>query len=237
MPIFQVNRALSVGALAFFLACAPSGASRQASESAATARAETASVATNAPAAQDPAVTKADLARIQGSEKAPLWVIIVSDFQCPYCKQWHDQTYPALRDQYVRTGKIRAAYVNFPLGQHAQAMPTAEAAMCAGAQGKFWEMHDAIFATQSKWAAAPAPAAIYDSLARATGIDLKEWRDCMTSGKMKPLIKADRDRASAAGARSTPSLLIGDRIFVGAAPIEDLRGAIDSALASISSTR
>src|ERR1700674_2022472 len=61
----------------------------------------------------------------------PGWVIEVTVFQCPYCKQWHDQTYPAFRDQYVNTGKVRLAYVNFPLAIHAQAWPAAESAMCA----------------------------------------------------------------------------------------------------------
>ncbi|HEY3134160.1 MAG TPA: thioredoxin domain-containing protein, partial [Gemmatimonadaceae bacterium] len=70
----------------------------------------------------DSNITRADLARIQGSSSAPVWVIEVSDFQCPFCKQWHDQTYPLLRDQYVKTGKVRLAYVNFPLAIHAHAM-------------------------------------------------------------------------------------------------------------------
>jgi protein-disulfide isomerase len=160
-------------------------------------------------------------------------VIEVSDFQCPYCKQWHDQTYAAFRDQYVKTGKVRLAYVNFPLDSHVFAWPAAESAMCAGAQGKFWPMHDALFATQNHWEATSSPAPVFDSLAKAVGLDIKRWHDCVSSGIMKPLIAADHDRASRAGAAATPSFMIGDKILEGAQPIEELRKAIDSAQVKI----
>ena len=113
----QVNRIRDVALLSLALACTPASSKRQSPESTAVTRADTASVAA-ARAPTDSNITRADLARIQGSATAPLWVIEVSDFQCPYCKQWHDQTYPMLRDQYVKTGKIRLAYVNFPLAIH-----------------------------------------------------------------------------------------------------------------------
>jgi len=236
MILFQVNRVRSLAALALAVACAPSGTSKQGTETTTVTRPQTATVAAPAapaaaaPAPQDSNITRADLARIQGNTDAPVWVIVVSDFQCPYCKQWHHETYPALRDEFVKTGKVRVAYVNFPLAQHAQAWPSAEAAMCAGAQGKFWQMHDAIFRTQEKWASAPSPAAVFDSLARSTGVDLARWRQCVESGVMKPLIQADHDRAQSAGARSTPSFLIGDQILAGAHPVDGFRRAIDSAL-------
>jgi protein-disulfide isomerase len=225
----QVNRTAALGALALSLACAPAGGSRQSGESTGVTRAETAPVATR-PAPTDSNITRADLARIQGSPSAPLWVIEVSDFQCPYCKQWHDQTYNAFVDQYVKTGKVRLAYVNFPLQSHVHAWPAAEAAMCAGAQGKFWAMHDALFTTQARWEELPSPAAVFDSLARSNGVEMRSWRDCVSTGRMKSLIAADQDRASRAGANATPSFMIGDKILAGAQPIEALRIVIDSAL-------
>src|SRR5688500_17464643 len=149
---FQVNRVPALGILALALACVPANGAKQSAESSATTRSDTAPISPAVNAAPDSDVVKADLARIQGSPTAPVWVIEVSDFQCPYCKQWHEQTYPKLRDEFVRTGKVRLAYINFPLAQHGNAQPAAEAAMCAGAQGKFWEMHDALFTNQAKWA-------------------------------------------------------------------------------------
>ena len=217
------------------LACTPANGSKQ-TDSRTTTRTDTATVPAAVVQPADSDAIKADLARIQGSPTAPVWVIEVSDFQCPFCKQWHDQTYKKLRDEFVKTGKVRLAYVNFPLGQHAHAGPAAEGAMCAGAQGKFWEMHDALFTTQEKWASLPSSAAYFESLARTTGVDLPRWRQCVQSGKMRPWIQADHDRAERAGAASTPSFMIGDQILVGAQPIENLRSAIDSALAKTRKT-
>jgi protein-disulfide isomerase len=231
----QHNRISTVSALALSLACAPAGGSRHGAETTAVTRSETATVASR-PAPQDSSLTRADLSRIQGSQTAPLWVIEVSDFQCPYCKQWHDQTYTAFRDQYVKTGKVRLAYVNFPLASHTYAWPAAEAAMCAAAQGRFWPMHDALFATQARWEAMNPPTAVFDSLAQATGVEMARWRECVSSGKMKPLIQADRDRASRAGVDATPSFLIGDKILAGAQPIEEIRKAIDSAMVKAKKT-
>jgi protein-disulfide isomerase len=232
--------------LALALGCAPANSSKQAAESTTTVRTDTSTVAAAtatataaavpAAAAKDSDGVRADLARIQGSPNAPVWVIEVSDFQCPFCKQWHDQTYQKLRDEFVKTGKVRLAYINFPLNQHINAWPAAETAMCAGAQGKFWEMHDALFVNQTKWEQLRSPAAYFDSLARATGLNVTRWQQCVQSGKMKPWIQADHDRAEAAGAESTPTFIIGDMRLTGAQPIENLRSAIDSALAKTKKT-
>src|SRR6266513_638137 len=113
----QVNRLAAVATVALSLACAPAS-SKQGAESGGTTLKDTTRVS-SAPAAKDSDGVKADLARIQGSPDAPVWVIEVSDFQCPFCKQWHDETYPALRDEFVRTGKVRLAYVTFSLAIHA----------------------------------------------------------------------------------------------------------------------
>jgi protein-disulfide isomerase len=226
----QVNRVRALGILTLVVGCARANGTQQSAESAATTRSDTPTVAPTA-APKDSDAVKADLARIQGSPAATVWVIEVSDFQCPFCRQWHEETYPKLRDEFVRTGKVRLAYVNFPLSQHTYALPAAEAAMCAGAQGKFWEMHDALFANQAKWETLPAPGPFFESLARATGVDVPRWRQCVQSRKMTPLILADQDRARVAGAASTPSFMIGNQLLVGTQPIENLRSAIDSALA------
>ncbi|MEA2762440.1 MAG: hypothetical protein QOD47_1724 [Gemmatimonadaceae bacterium] len=229
MNRFQVNRLGAFATVVLSVACAPANSSKQGAETSGTTLKHTTLVSA-APAVKDSDGVKADLARIQGNPAAPVWVIEVSDFQCPYCKQWHDETYPVLRNEFVRTGKVRMAYINFPLAQHQFAWPAAESAMCAGAQGKFWEMHDALFNSQSKWEALPSPATFFDSLARVQGVDVNRWRQCVQSGKMKTWIQADHDRAQTAGAESTPSFIIGDKLLVGAQPIEEFRRAIDSAL-------
>jgi protein-disulfide isomerase len=187
-------------------------------------------------APEDSLSTKADRARIRGAETAQVWLVEVSDFQCPFCKQWHDETFAKLDQEYVKTGKIKIAYLNFPLTRiHKNAQIAAEAAMCAGAQGKFWELHSALFQAQSRWAEAKTPIVVFDSLARAAGVNLKTWDGCMTSHAMAKLIEADRDRSAKAGVESRPTVFVGDRARAGAYPGVTCRVAIDQALAKLKS--
>lgn len=172
----------------------------------------------------------ADRSRIEGDSAAPLWIVDISDFQCPYCAEWQRNTHEALRAEYVRTGKVKLAFLNFPLENHQHAIPAARAAMCAGVQGRFWPVHDAIFDTQARWSAAADAAPIFESIARTAGVRIDEWKECVASRIMDPLIKADRDRAIAAGVNSTPTFIIGRQIVRGAAPIEEFRRLISVAL-------
>lgn len=180
---------------------------------------------------EDPRLAKADASRIQGAETAKAWFVIVSDFQCPFCKQWHDSSGEAIRRDYVDTGKLRVAYINYPLGQHRQAVPTAEAAMCAGLQDKFWQYHDALFATQKRWQDLGDATPVLDSLARAVGLSLPEHKQCRDEHVMLPLITADRDRATNAGANSTPTFLIDGQVLKGVYPMRALKPILDAAVA------
>lgn len=174
----------------------------------------------------------ADRSRIEGDSAAPLWVVDVSDFQCPYCAQWHRETHGQLRAEYVRTGKIKLAFVNFPLEQHQHAMAAANAAMCAGAQGRFWPVHDAIYETQARWSAAVDAAPLFESIARTAGVRIEEWRSCVASKVMEPLIRADQQRGAAAGITSTPTFIIERQIIRGAVPMPEMRRILDAALAA-----
>ena len=231
-PIYQtmqikVNFSAAVLAAVAIQACSPSGSAPPASDTAPSNARPAA--ATAAPI--DPLVVAADKGRIEGAANAKTWLIIASDFQCPFCKQWHDESYKTIYDEYVRPGKIKVAYVNYPLAQHQHAMPTAEAAMCASAQGKFWEFHEALFATQKQWEALTSPAAMLDSIAGAVGVDKNTWKQCIESGKLRPMIIADHDRSAAAGVQSTPTFLIGNRVLLGALPVDSLRVALDAEIA------
>lgn len=228
---YRVNYAAAI--LFVSLACAPASSSSRGAESTSAANNATTPAApkTDTTKSKDPDVVRADLARIAGSPTAKLWVVVVSDFQCPYCKQWHDEAYDTFQREYVATGKVRFAYINYPLNSHQNAWPAAQSAMCAAAQDKFWPMHQALFATQQQWEVLSPPTPFLDSLARSLNLDMKRFTDCVSSGKMRGLIQADHDRALAAGATSTPTFLIGNEMLVGAIPMADMRKAIDSALA------
>jgi protein-disulfide isomerase len=197
------------------------------------AEGDTTQRSTPRPVVTDTATARADAARIQGSPTAPLWVVEISDFQCPFCKTWHDSVYRVLRREFVVPGTVRLAYINYPLPSHANALPAAEAAMCAGAQNKFWEMHDGLFDTQQTWAHMPNASAVFDSLARAKGVDVAAMRRCIDSGATRALILADAERAQESGVQGTPSFIIGGDVMLrGMQPIETFRRAIEQKLAA-----
>jgi protein-disulfide isomerase len=179
----------------------------------------------------DSLATVADANRIQGSPSAKVWVIEVSDFQCPFCKEWHDAAYQMVVDSYVKTGKVRMAYVNFPLSIHAHAHQAAVAAMCASAQNKFWEMHDALFASQANWEKQHDPTAAFDSLAKSVGVNAASYKACLSSPSITALIAGDQERARSGGVSATPSFWVGGKLIEGAVPAAEMKAAIDQALA------
>jgi protein-disulfide isomerase len=104
--------------------------------------------------------------------------------------------------------------------------------MCASEQGKFWPYGDALFATQEKWAAMQTPAPVFDSIAQAVGVDMKQWKECVSSERMQALIRSERDRGIEPGVNSTPSFLVGDKGLAGVHPMEDFRKLLDPAIAA-----
>ena len=150
-----------------------------------------------------------------------------------HCAQWERQTAPQLIKEFVETGKVRLAFVNYPLRQHQNALPAADAAMCAGAQGKFWEMHDQIFKTQEQWSALPTSEAFFAGLARQLALDLEAYNSCIGARTMRPMIEADVQRATNGGANSTPTFFIGNQVMAGAEPIQAFRDAIAKATAAL----
>jgi protein-disulfide isomerase len=183
-------------------------------------------------------MNRVDQARQMGSLTAKVWFIEGSDFECPYCKAFRDETWPKIEQEYVKTGKIRVAFMNHPMNlrppfnMHPRSVPAAEVAMCAGAQDRFWQMHDSLFATQDKWARAADPQPIFDSLATALGLEMTSWRNCLTTHATRAMIEQDFQRTTAAGIEGTPGFVIGDTLAVlGAQPYADFKRAIDAALA------
>ena len=227
------NRPLRIlAATALLAACSRSDAAAR-PETAATAGPATATAAGAPAAPRDSISDRADRGRILGDSTASVWLIMASDFQCPFCKTWHDTEFQKLVDRYVKTGRVRMAFLNLPLGMHQHALAAAEAAMCASVQGRFWQMHDAIFIGQKQWEALPDPTAVFGSLAAATGVNMDAWRQCVKQHLTLPLIQADRERVTAARVNSTPTFFVGDQILAGADA--NLAGAIEAALAKAGS--
>lgn len=228
-------RVMALAALIAASAAAGCGSSSSRSSSGGASAAVASETPPSAPATEaDSALNRAaDHARVEGSATAPLWVVEISDFQCPFCREWHDQSYQAIKSEYVDSGKIRFAYINFPLSIHKNAWPAAEAAMCAAAQGKFWPMHDSLFASQSRWENAANPEPALDSVAASVGVSRDAYGTCVTQHQMRSLIQADIDRANESGVTATPTFIIGTAKITGAQPLDQFRAVVDAQLAKV----
>lgn len=169
----------------------------------------------------DVAVSDGDY--IKGNPDAKVTIIEFSDYQCPFCQRFHPTVQQAL-DEYG--DDVRWVYKHFPLDSiHPEARPSANAAECAGEQGKFWEYSDELFANQTRLGTP-----YYKSLAVELGIGGSNFDDCVDSGKYDSKVDADYQQGLAAGVQGTPATFINGRLISGAQPYSALKSAIDSAL-------
>ena len=169
-----------------------------------------------------------------GKRTARVGLVIYSDFQCPFCARFATDTLPGLQRKYVKTGKVRLAFRQFPLPIHAQAQKAAEAAVCAGRQGQFWPYHDLLFAN---------PQALDETslLGRASslGLDQPAFATCLR-GEVAAAVRADYAGGAPLGVTGTPTFLAGpivdgDRLrvthrFSGALPIAQFEAVLDQVL-------
>lgn len=171
-----------------------------------------------------------DPARLQGSPKAPVVIVEFSDFQCPYC-QSVEPTLKKLLAKYG--GRVSLSYRDLPLRDiHPQAQLAAEAARCAGQQGKFWEYHDLLFAHQNKLNR--------DGLvehARSLKLDEKQFDSCLSSGKYKAQIEQDRELGLRAGVTGTPGFIINGNLLTGNLPQDSFEKLIEAELAALKDKR
>ena len=186
------------------------------------------------PVNPDSVLARADAARSKGTEGAQVTIVEISDFQCPYCREFAATTYPRIDSAYVRTGRARMVYINLPLASHSNAFPAAEAAMCAGAQGRFWQMHDRLFATQREWGSQTDATRRFEGLAQALQLDMPAYRDCTAADRTAPLIVNAAMQAAEAGIRGTPAFILvsaaGQRTLSGAVPFEQFAAEMDALL-------
>ena len=118
--------------------------------------------------------------RSLGSASAPVTVYEMSDFQCPFCRRHALETMPTLEREYVKTGKVRWIFINFPIPEiHPNAVPAAEFAMCAARSGRFWQAHGLLFRNQSAWARLPDPAPFLLSLADSARVPRRALLACL----------------------------------------------------------
>jgi protein-disulfide isomerase len=161
----------------------------------------------------------------KGPAVAPITIVEYSDYQCPFCARVN----PTL-ERVVQTygDKVKIVFKDFPLPNHPEAPKASEAAHCAGEQGKYWEMHDRLFANQQ---ALQVPQ--LKQYATALEVDMTAFNECLDSGKHASRVAENMRAGEALGVASTPTLYVNGRPVVGAQPFEMFKTIIDEELARI----
>jgi protein-disulfide isomerase len=175
------------------------------------------------------------VANNMGDPNAPVKIVQYSDFQCPACKQFFDQTEAQLIEEYVATGKVYYTYRSMGLWIGPESERAAQAAYCAGDQGKYWEYHNLLFANQGA-----ENAGVYsDKRLVASGelisLDMAAFNSCFDSGKYKDQVLQDQADGRAAGVTGTPSFLVNGKLLKGAVPFATLQQEIEAALGAAGS--
>jgi protein-disulfide isomerase len=170
-----------------------------------------------------------------GDPNAPVKITEFSDFQCPYCKNFVDNTEALIVENYVATGKVYFVYVPYgPGGSYIgpESEDAAMAAFCAGDQGKFWEYHDMLFANQTGENVGDFTEKRLVAFADALGLNTSEFQSCFTSKKFADKLAQGLAEGQQAQIGGTPSFLVNDQKLEGAQPFSAFQQAIDTALAS-----
>jgi protein-disulfide isomerase len=171
----------------------------------------------------------------RGRPDAPVTIVEFTDYQCPFCKRFEAETWPQLKRNYVDTGKVRFIVRDLPLEFHDSALPAAEAAHCAGEQGKFWPMHDALIAKGSDLSAGGL-----QTQAGRLALDLPRFQACVAQHRYAKDILRNAALANSLGLEGTPAFVIG-RVHdgelsgvsgMGAQPYENFAQQIEEELAA-----
>ncbi len=168
-----------------------------------------------------------------GRADAPVTIVEFTDYQCPYCKKFHSSTFADLKKDYIDDGKVLWVIRDLPLKIHPLALNAAEAAHCAGDQGKFWELHDILLSTE-----APPDDGVIEKSAEAASLDVKDLQSCLSSGKYRAEVQEEEAQAAALQIIHTPTFLVAKSakdkldgvVILGAQPLATFQSAIDALL-------
>jgi protein-disulfide isomerase len=165
---------------------------------------------------------------VKGSPEAPVEITEYADYQCPFCQTFATLQMPTIEERLINTGRLRWRYRDFPLQQHAFARLAAHSAACADEQGKYWEQHHRIYEGQQEWAAARDAGPLFRRYAQGAGLDLGRYDACMKAGKYAGRIQAGLNEGLQAGVNSTPTLLVGNRLYRGRFDSDAITKLVDS---------
>lgn len=178
--------------------------------------------------AEDQAAILKDPAAVKGVATAKVTIVEFSEYQCPFCKRYVDESMVKIMAEYG--DKIQYLFHDVPLPMHSHAQEAAEAARCAGDQGKYWEYHDKLFAVQEQWSVADKATEKFITYSADLGLDSSKFKECLSSGKYTQVVKSDSALGQKVGVSGTPSFFINGRMLVGAQPYESFRAIIEEEL-------
>jgi len=168
-----------------------------------------------------------DAYRVLGSPEAPAELVVFSDFECPYCRNFALAAVPAVVAEFVHTGQLRLRYVFFPLAAvYRNSVAAAKAAHCAGQAGRFWDFHDYLFVRQPEWSGDDTPDATWIEYALNLGLDPRTFETCFFSDQAHAAVEADLRMALAAGVSGTPTIIVNGESLTGFQTYEQLRREI-----------
>jgi len=165
-----------------------------------------------------------------GKVDAPVKIMEFADFECPSCAGFATVTEPDVRARIIQPGLANLTYYDFPLTQHRNTLAASNAAACADEQGKFWPMHDRIFQAQDEWngEATDQPKAFFKRYAGEIGLDVAKWETCFDARKYQPRINANLAEGLRRGVGSTPTFVIGNKLYAGMRSYDELKRIVDS---------
>ena len=178
---------------------------------------------------------KADPAQARGymlgDSTAPVQIYEFADFECPACGQFATLTEPDVRKNLVQTGKVSWRYFDFPLPMHKNTWDASNAAACADEQGKFWPMHDMLFANQDRWngEATSSPKGEFKGYAQSIGLDVPKWEACYDADRYRSRVASNRAEAERRHIESTPTFIIGGKMVPGALDYDKFVKYVDDA--------
>jgi protein-disulfide isomerase len=169
---------------------------------------------------------------VMGSASAPLEVTEFGDYECPQCGLFATLTEPDVRSRLVNTGRIRWRFIDYPLEMHRNTWNASIAAACADEQGKFWEMHDAIFDNQDRWngEATSKPDKVLEQIAKPLVPNSEQFDQCLETQKTKPRVQAHYKLAVDRQLPGTPTFLIGDQQISRFLTYDELKQIVDSTI-------
>lgn len=176
---------------------------------------------------------------LMGNASAPVQVMEFGDFACPSCAQFAILAAPDIKQRLANTGQIAFRFYDFPLDIPGhQNSPSAHlAAACANDEGKFWEMHDALFQAQPDWTTERNPKNAFAGYARAIGLNMERWEACYDSRRHMGRVRANQAEGERRGVNSTPTFIIGNRVIPGAISYDHFKKVVDSVRAELPASR